>query len=65
MAHDFQAGPRPPRQKVDVSALGLKCAQCQTPITELPFQPDPNRDVYCDNCNRARRQSFGPRDYSR
>ncbi len=54
-------GPRPPRQMVDVSAMGLKCAQCGVDIKELPFEPKADRPVYCRDCNRARRQNFGPR----
>ncbi len=50
-----------PRQKHDVSSMGLKCAECGTDITELPFVPsDPTRPVYCFECNRNRRRSFGP-----
>lgn len=47
-----------PRQMFDVSSMNLKCAQCQTPITELPFQPDANRPVYCRECNQSRRRDF-------
>jgi len=46
---------------VDVSAMGLKCAECGVDIKELPFEPKADRPVYCRDCNRARRQSFGPR----
>ena len=52
-----------PRKLVDVSALGLKCAECGADIKELPFEPQPDRAVYCRDCNRARRQSFGPRQF--
>jgi len=48
--------PRPPLK--DVSALGLKCAECGTDITQLPFDPSPDKPVYCRDCNRKRRQSF-------
>lgn len=39
------------------------CSKCQAPITELPFEPDPNRidQLLCRDCHRASRQSFGPR----
>lgn len=57
--NDFQQGNRPPRQMYDVSALGLKCAECQADITELPFEPNQDRPVYCRDCNRNRRKSFG------
>ncbi len=46
------------RQMFDVTSMNLKCAQCQIPITELPFQPDANRPVYCRECNQQRRQNF-------
>lgn len=26
------------------------CADCGKEITELPFEPSPNRPVYCQNC---------------
>ncbi|MBI4359798.1 MAG: hypothetical protein HY564_01740 [Candidatus Jacksonbacteria bacterium] len=40
------------------------CAQCGSAITELPFEPDGTRPVYCRNCHRDRRgsgPSRGPR----
>ncbi|MDP3794660.1 MAG: hypothetical protein Q8R13_01900 [bacterium] len=42
----------------DVSSMGLKCAECQTAITELPFVPSADRPVYCRDCNRKRKESF-------
>ncbi len=48
-----------PRPMIDVSSMGLKCASCGVDITELPFQPSPDRPVYCRDCNRNRRKSFG------
>ena len=39
-----------PRQMFDVSAMGLKCADCGAPITELPFEPKADRPVYCRDC---------------
>jgi len=47
-----------PPKSYDVSSLGLKCAKCNIDIKELPFQPDPNRAVYCRECNQKRRRSF-------
>lgn len=26
------------------------CADCQVEITELPFEPSPDRPVYCKEC---------------
>jgi CxxC-x17-CxxC domain-containing protein len=41
-----------------------KCASCNGDITELPFEPDPNRlnQLYCRNCHRERRSSFKGND---
>jgi CxxC-x17-CxxC domain-containing protein len=47
------------RKMYDVSSMNLKCAQCSKAITELPFQPDGNRPVYCQQCNRGRARSGG------
>ncbi len=44
---------------VDVSAMNLKCADCGVEIKELPFQPSADRPVYCRDCNRKRKTSFG------
>jgi len=54
-----QGGGFAPRPMVDVSAMNLKCADCGTDVKELPFQPSPDRPVYCRDCNRNRRKSFG------
>jgi len=56
-------GAAAPRQLVDVSAMNLKCGDCGAPITELPFEPKADRPVYCRDCNRNRRASFGPRSF--
>ncbi len=61
MTFDQGQGGYTPRPMVDVSAMNLKCAQCGVAITELPFQPSSDRPVYCRDCNRNRRKSFGPR----
>ena len=66
MAFDYRQGGGSgfqPRQLVDVSALGLKCAECGVDVKELPFEPKADRPVYCRDCNRARRQNFGPRRF--
>ena len=42
------------RQMHDVD---LDCAKCNTKITQLPFQPSGDRPVYCQECNRAYRES--------
>lgn len=33
-----------------------KCSECGAEITELPFEPDGTRPVYCRDCYRKRRQ---------
>lgn len=45
-------GSRPPRQMYQVD---VNCAQCGTHISQLPFQPSGDRDIYCYDCNKARR----------
>jgi hypothetical protein len=55
---------RPQRQMHDVAELGLKCTECGVDIKELPFQPTKRDDdtygrIYCQECNRNRRKSFG------
>jgi len=40
---------------VDVRDLNLKCADCDTPLTELPFKPAEGRPVYCRVCARKRK----------
>lgn len=52
-----------PRQMVDVSAMGLTCADCGVAITELPFNPTAGKPVWCRDCNRKRRANFGPRRF--
>jgi len=57
---------RPPRQMFDISDLNITCAECGTPIKELPFQPTKKEDgtygkLYCRDCNRQRKGSFRPR----
>ncbi|PIS39327.1 MAG: hypothetical protein COT33_02590 [Candidatus Nealsonbacteria bacterium CG08_land_8_20_14_0_20_38_20] len=35
-----------------------KCAECGAPITELPFQPDQDRPIYCRDCHQKKRAQF-------
>jgi CxxC-x17-CxxC domain-containing protein len=51
------------REMVDVSAMGLTCANCTKAVTELPFQPNADRPVFCRDCNRERRKNFAPRRF--
>lgn len=32
-----------------------KCSECGAEITELPFEPSPDRPIYCRECWRKRR----------
>jgi len=32
-----------------------KCADCEKEITELPFEPSPDRPIYCRDCWKKRR----------
>ena len=32
-----------------------ECSKCQAKITELPFQPDNERPLYCRDCHREMR----------
>ena len=39
------------------------CSQCGAAITELPFEPDGKRDLFCRDCHRARNANRPPRRY--
>jgi len=32
-----------------------KCSECGKEITELPFEPSPDRPIYCRDCWREKR----------
>lgn len=42
-----------------------KCAECGAEITELPFEPDGDRPIYCRDCHQKRRRNRrgGRRDF--
>jgi len=42
----------------DVSKMNIKCRDCATPITQLPFNPDPARldSIRCQDCMRKFRE---------
>ena len=46
-----------------------KCSKCGGAITELPFEPDPEKAdrLLCKDCFREKRQAFrrGPRPFRR
>jgi CxxC-x17-CxxC domain-containing protein len=45
-----------PRQMVKGN---WKCAGCEKEITELPFEPSPDRPIYCRDCwMKKRDQKF-------
>jgi len=36
-----------------------KCSECGTEITELPFEPAPDRPIYCKDCwSKKRNEKF-------
>lgn len=35
------------------------CSQCGVEITELPFEPDGSRPIFCRDCHRQRRSNRG------
>ncbi len=39
------------------------CSQCGAKITELPFEPDGERDLFCRDCHRQKIQNRGPRQF--
>jgi len=47
-----------PRQMVQGN---WKCSSCGTEITEMPFEPSPDRPIYCRNCWKKQRDERGPR----
>ncbi len=46
------------RQMFDVSNMDIKCRDCGTSITQLPFEPDPSRldSIRCRDCLRKFRE---------
>ncbi len=53
------------RQMFDVSNLDVKCRDCKTAITQLPFEPDPSRldSLRCRDCLRKFRDQRPPRRF--
>ncbi|MFA6322125.1 MAG: CxxC-x17-CxxC domain-containing protein [Candidatus Buchananbacteria bacterium] len=33
------------------------CSECGASITELPFEPDGDRPIFCRDCHRKRKQN--------
>jgi CxxC-x17-CxxC domain-containing protein len=54
-----QGGGFTPRQTVKGN---WKCADCGKEITELPFEPSPDRPIYCRDC-WSKRRAERPRNY--
>lgn len=40
-----------------------KCSECGAEITELPFEPDGERPLFCRDCHRAKRDSRPQRQF--
>jgi CxxC-x17-CxxC domain-containing protein len=58
----FDGNPRrdfPPRQMFNGN---WKCAGCGAEITELPFEPSPDRPIYCRDC-WAKKRAERPRRF--
>jgi hypothetical protein len=58
---NFNNGPRPRPELIDVTALDIKCANCGNPIDKLPFNPTKKEDgtfgkIFCYQCNKERRR---------
>jgi len=39
------------------------CSQCGAAITELPFEPDGERPIYCRDCHRGQRQDRNQKQF--
>ncbi len=39
------------------------CSQCNAAITELPFKPDGERPLFCQDCYRQKRNSRPSRQF--
>lgn len=50
------AARRPAAAQSSESHTAIVCSSCGQ-RAQVPFQPDPTRPVYCDDCHRARRRS--------
>ena len=42
-------------EKREMKKVDVKCSECGVQITELPFEPAPDRPVYCRECNYKRK----------
>jgi len=54
--HVRSAAPRVAPVQAGGSRTSVVCSSCGK-HAEVPFEPDPTRPVYCDDCHRARRRS--------
>ncbi|PWB39150.1 MAG: hypothetical protein C3F02_00835 [Parcubacteria group bacterium] len=51
-------------QKPPMVQGNWECSDCHIAITELPFEPDGSRPIYCKDCwrkNRPPKKNFGRR----
>ncbi|MBU1149004.1 hypothetical protein KKI23_02840 [Patescibacteria group bacterium] len=39
------------------------CSECGAEITELPFEPDGNRPIFCRECHQKKRNDRGDRKF--
>lgn len=49
-----------PRQMVQGN---WQCSECQAEITELPFEPDGTRPIFCRDCHRKNNANKPRRDF--
>lgn len=54
---------RPRPNLIDISSMGIKCAECNAAIDKLPFTPTKKDDgtfgkIYCYECNKGRKKDF-------
>lgn len=49
---DSSGGGLPPRK---MFTGNWSCTECKAEITELPFEPDPDRSLFCRDCLRKKR----------
>lgn len=43
------------KKKFVLHKVNVKCSKCEAQIDELPFEPAPDRPVYCRECNNKRK----------
>lgn len=60
---DFNESDNRPRREFAPREMiqgNWKCSECGAEITEMPFEPDPDRPIYCRECWKSRKNKrFG------